>query len=155
MSVTTESFRETLRAFKDQGDYPDAAIAFYVSLAVTAFTGANSGQGNRIANDPPTLDYATMLFTAHHLVLDKRDEQAADAGGVPGEVEGPATAKSVDKVSYSADTQAVTWDNEAFWNQTRYGIQLINLVRMYGAGGVQVGLPCAGAQFEGEFFGGF
>lgn len=80
-----------------------------------------------------------MLFVAHHLTLDARDAAAVAAGGVPGELKGPAASKSVDKVSVSYDTKAVTFEDQAFWNLTRFGIQLYNLARLIGAGGVQLG----------------
>lgn len=90
------------------------------------------------------LDLAAALFIAHHLVLGRRRQLTAAAGGTPGEVQGPKTAKAVDKVSASMDTAAVTFENAAFWNMTDYGVQLMQLIRLFGAGGVQIhGCICA------------
>lgn len=139
MTVTAESFRRTFRAFNDLDASPDETVAYYIVLATNALAGSASAAGNRF--DAITLDRAVGLYVAHYLALDARDLSAQVAGGVPGEVKGPATSKSVDKVSVSSDTKAVTWDNQAFWNQTRYGIELVNLIRMFGAGGIQIGVP--------------
>lgn len=139
MTVTAESFRQTFRAFNDPDISPDDAVNYYIALATNALAGANSSAGNRF--DAVSLDRAVGLYVAHYLALDMRDISAQAAGGVPGEVKGPATSKTVDKVSVSSDTKAVTWDNQAFWNQTRYGIELVNMIRMFGAGGIQLGTP--------------
>lgn len=137
MAVTPESFRQLFREFAEPDTAPDDAITFYVTLAGNFLNGSTSSVGQRW--DPTTLDYATGLFVAHHLALSQRAIATAQAGGIPGDVKGPATAKAVDKVSQSYDSKAVTWENEAFWNQTQYGIRLIDLARMFGAGGVQLG----------------
>jgi hypothetical protein len=136
MTMTATTFRQLYRQFNDVGAVPDVTLNFWFGLAMNFMAGSNSGAGNRF--DPVTLDHAVALFTAHHLTLDARDVATTAAGGVPGELKGPATAKSVDKVSQSYDTKAVTFENEAFWNQTRFGVQLLNLAQMFGAGGIQV-----------------
>ncbi len=143
MTVTAESFRLKFRAFNNPGTYPDESITDYIALAMNFLAGSSSAAGNRF--DPVSLDRAVGLYVAHNLALDARDADAAaaDTGAVPGELEGPATGKAVDKVSVNMDTKAVTWENEAYWNMTRYGIELINLARMFGAGGIQLGTPTA------------
>lgn len=139
MTVTAESFRQSFRAFNDPDLSPEATVDYYISLAMNALNGASSAAGNRF--DAVTLDRAVGLYVAHYLALDARDMDTAAAGGVAGEVKGPATSKTVDKVSVSTDTKAVTWENQAFWNLTRYGTELYNLVRLFGAGGIQLGVP--------------
>jgi Protein of unknown function (DUF4054) len=139
--MTPTQFRETFRQFADREVYTDIALNYYITTA-TAFLPA-SRWGT-------LLDFGIGLFMAHHLALDARDALTAGAGGIPGDVRGPATQKSVDKVSQGYDTKAVTWENSAFWNQTRYGVQLINLARQFGAGGFQLGT--CGASFEPGVF---
>jgi hypothetical protein len=139
MSVNPESFRTAFRMFNDPGKYPDDTVTYYITLAMNMLAGSNSAAGNRF--DPVSLDRAVGLYVAHNLALDARDMEADQTGGTPGELEGPATAKAVDKVSVSSDTKAVTWENEPYWNQTRFGIALMDLVRMFGAGGIQLGTP--------------
>lgn len=136
--VTNETFRAVFRVFADTGDYPDDAVTFYINTAVSFLSGSASFGGCRWGDQ---LDYGTMLFVAHHLALDQRDVLAVKNGGIPGELVGPATSKSVDKVSVNRDVKSVTFEDEAFWNQTRYGVQLMNLAKMAGMGGVQLGGP--------------
>jgi hypothetical protein len=140
MTVSIQSFRQTFRMFADPDMAPDDAITYYIAQATNFLTNSTSAAGNLF--DALSLDRAVSLYIAHYLTLDNRDLQASQVpGGIPGEIEGPATAKAIDKVSTSSDTKAVTWDNAAFWNMTRFGIEFINLIRMFGASGIQLGAP--------------
>lgn len=144
--ITPESFRAVFREFAQTDVYPDDAITFYAALAANFLNGSTSSVGQRW--DDVSLDFGNRLFIAHHLALGQRAVAVAQAGGVPGDVKGPATAKAVDKVSQSFDSKAVTWENEAFWNQTQYGIRLVDLAKLFGAGGVQLG-TCGGGAIGG------
>jgi hypothetical protein len=146
--VTPELFRSIFREFAEPDTAPDDAIDFYIGLAQNFLNGSNSSVGQRW--DASSLDYGIGLFVAHHIALSQRAVATAQAGGIPGDVRGPATAKAIDKVSTSYDTKAVTWENEAFWSQTTYGIRLIDLARMFGAGGVQLGV-CGGGISNGTW----
>ena len=84
------------------------------------------------------MDIGVSLYAAHYLTIGRRNELAAQRGGVTGNVEGPKSAKAVDKVSASMDTKAVTIENAGFYNLSVYGIQLFQLARYVGAGPVQV-----------------
>lgn len=128
-------YRKIYREFADAGKYPDYLITYWNTVANGFLAGSSVG-ADRWGT---LLDYGCGLFIAHHLVLDQRNQAIANAGGIPGVVDGPATAKAVDKVSKSMDTAAVTWEDEPFWNQTAYGTHLVDLFRMIGAGGIQVG----------------
>lgn len=134
MTATPELFRQVFPEFNNSSE---AAVSFWITTAGTFLSGASDDSANRW--DPANIDYITYLFVAHHLVLAARRAARAAAGGIPGEVEGPKTSSSVDRVSKSMDTRAVTFEDEAFWNQTSYGIQFFQIVRMAGAGGVQLG----------------
>ena len=147
--LTPESFRQTFRMFSDPVASPDDAIDFWIAIAQNFLNGSNSSIGQRW--DPTSLDLGVSLFVAHHLVLDQRDIATSQAGGVPGELKGPATAKAIDKVSQSYDTSAVTFENEGFWNQTRFGVQLLNMAYMFGAGGVQLGVCGGGGVSSGTW----
>jgi hypothetical protein len=136
MTVTVQSFRQTKPAFNNPGIYPDLAVSTYIANAYNFLDPARWGASQ---------DFGVVLYAAHHLVLDARDELTAAAGGIPGEVKGPATAKNVDKVGQSYDTKTVTFENAAFWNMTRYGIQLRNLAIQFGAGATQLGPGSSGA----------
>ena len=129
MSVTPATFRSQLPEFSCTITYPDSQINFWSGLAVTLI---NPERFSDI------LDYATALFIAHHLAVGARDQAAANAGGQPGQVTGPQTSKSVDKVSVSYDTSATTIEGGGFWNGTSYGVRLLMLAKIYGTGGLQI-----------------
>lgn len=128
MSLTPTQFRTDFPEFSDVVKYPDATITFWVGVGVISL---------------PEDRWDTLytqgleLFTAHHIVIAAREN-----AGNTGAVTGPHSAEAVDKVSYSTDTQAVSLTDGAFWNMTSYGIQFLQLARMIGAGGIQIGAPC-------------
>jgi len=130
MTVTTASFRTSFPEFSDATAYPDGQVTLWIGLGTVLLN------ADRFAS---ILDFATQLYVAHQLVVWKRSQSSADVGGIPGEVVGPKSAKTVDKVSANYDTSAVTFADAGFWNMTTYGIQLYQLIQMFGAGGVQIG----------------
>lgn len=129
MSLTPATFRGQFPEFACTVTYPDAQISFWSGLAVTL---VNPQRFTDI------LDYATALFVAHHLVVGALNQASAATGGAPGEVAGPKTSKAVDKVSVSYDTASTTLEGGGFWNSTSYGVRLLQMARMYGAGGLQL-----------------
>ncbi len=132
--ITVEIFRRMFRAFRDVEDYPDMNVQLYVDLA------------SRLLLPPVWRDQALLarcqgLFAAHFLVLDKRDENAAEAGGVPGNASGVVASKSVGSVSVSYDLASGMEMNAGHWNTTTYGRQFYRWVRLVGAGPAQVSGP--------------
>jgi hypothetical protein len=123
------TFRQTFPEFADTVEYPGAQIAFWIA------TGSKFLNAERFAD---IYDFALQLYTAHHLTIAKRNQLSAQAGGAPGTLNGPVASKTVDKVSVSYDTSAVTLADAGFWNATGYGVQFFQLVRMFGAGGIQL-----------------
>lgn len=142
MSFSPGVFRQQFSAFKDPAVYNDTRLNTLATLAVSLMDACRWGD---------ILDFGTMLFVAHHLVLDDRDILAAAAGGSPGEVKGPPTSKTVDKVSASYDATAVTITDANFWNMTVYGIRFYYYLRLVGAGGVQIGVGHSGPVPSGDF----
>jgi hypothetical protein len=132
MSVTPQSFRSTFGEFADPQAYTDAAITIWINNAVALLDECRWGT---------MLDYGTMLYVAHVLVVRRRSALASAVGGVPGEVKGPLTSRTVDKVSTSFDSQAVTFDAAGFYNSTTYGLELWQLMLQFGAGPLQVTQP--------------
>jgi hypothetical protein len=127
MDVAT--FRQDFPEFADTTKYPDSVVAFWLDLAEALLPVCRWGT---------IWPKAVELFTAHHLVIAARNKQTEAAGGTPGAVSGPMTAKAVDKVSASYDASAVTIEDGAFWNLSTYGIEFLYFARMFGAGGVQL-----------------
>jgi hypothetical protein len=57
-------------------------------------------------------------------------------------ITGVINSKSVDKVSIGYDTAGGIEAGAGHWNLTIYGTRLIKLIKMVGAGPVQVGIGC-------------
>lgn len=130
MALTPASFRQQYPEFTDPGDYSDAAITLHLGVAVSML-------------DPvrwdSAIDLGVGLWVAHFLVLSRRDQLAANAGGAPGAAQGMLTSKTVDKVSASYDAASISLEDQGFWGMTTYGMRLLKFARMMGAGGAQLG----------------
>lgn len=133
--MTATQFRSDFPEFSDPEAYPDSLINFWLGVAASL---VNASRWMELTN------LGLELVTAHHLVLSARDGLAAATGGVPGEMKGPTSAKSVDKVSVSYDTNAAALTDAGAWNLTSYGVRFLGLARMMGAGGMQVNGPIGG-----------
>lgn len=132
MTITVSTFRASMPEFADPGTYPEPTVNFYIGL---------SGKLLDVNRWEDLFDYGQTLFVAHHLVLAAQRTEQASFGGLPGEARGPLSSKSIDKVSVSYDTGSAAEDGAGFYNSTSYGQELYRLVRMIGAGPIQVGVP--------------
>lgn len=132
MSVTIASFRGAFPAFKDIQCYPDPEITFWLSLSEKLHDQNRWGD---------LLDFGKQLFVAHNLSLEFNAKSAASVGNNPGEVIGPTTSGSVDKVSYGRDLGGVMDPKAGHWNLSTYGLRYLRLVRMVGAGPIYAGAP--------------
>ncbi len=138
MDVPT--FRAAFPEFTDPLRYPDSMVTFWLTLAARML---------RPDRWRSLLDFGIELFTAHQLCLAARQQQIAALGGIPGGVTGATSAKSVDRVSLSYDTANVQYQNAGFWNMTSYGVQFYQLLRMIGAGPLQIGIEPGGGNTSG------
>lgn len=127
--TTVAAFRTSFPEFASTANYPDAQVQFWLDVAAKLL---NPDRWYDL------IDQGAMLFTAHHLVIQRRDLQGAAAGVIPGEIKGAIASKSVDKVSVSYANGTAMYQDAGFWNLTTYGLQYWNLVRMFGAGGIQL-----------------
>lgn len=129
--MTPAEFRLAYPEFSDPVKYPDPMIQAYLTLAAGMLPAELWGD---------SLDLGVGLFVAHNVVLAQRRFAASTTGngsGVGGVV-GPISSKTVDKVSVSYDTKAVTVENGAFWNTTAYGVELLYWARLFGAIAIQL-----------------
>lgn len=144
MTVTDNSFRQRFPEFGDVNVYLPSAIDFWRLVAVgdTSVTPPLNGLLNerRLGSQ---YDLLTQLFIAHNLVLEQQAQNSAAVGAVPGLSTGPMSAKSVDKVSASYDTTSGLNPKDTHWNLTIYGTRFIRLVKLFGMGGMQIGVGCA------------
>ncbi len=154
--ISVKRFRLDVAAFEDEGIYENSAVQFWLDLAqqmlLTKRWGGSGGPDpwNDAADPQPKrtiYDVGCELYVAHHLVLEKRANDAAEGGGTPGAPLAVVNSKSVDKVRVGYDVQAGIELNAGHWNTTMYGIRFIRLARMAGAGPIQVGAgsDCIGA----------
>jgi len=130
MSVTPQQLRYDYPEFASTSDYPNSQLEYWISIAYLLLDAARWGK---------LLDLGAALFVAHNIILEARNQAAAASGGVPGQSTGPVSSKSVDKVSVSYDTGSAIEPNAGHWNLTNYGTRFARLVKMFGAGPVQIG----------------
>lgn len=142
MSVTVVSFRQSFKGiFDDAVAYPDIGVSYWLGIAGLLLNTARFGVPGATAVSPPTClyDFATELFVAHNLALEKRARDAAAAGSAPGLSSGVVSSESVGGVSVGYDASAGLVEGAAHWNLTTYGVRFIMLARACGAGPVQIG----------------
>ena len=123
MTITAVQFRLDFPEFADVVKYTPAMVEFWLRLAAVRLS------EKRWVD---MLDFGTELFVAHNLVVATRNLKTAGAQMAP------ISSKTVDKVSVSYDTSAITDANAGYWSSTGYGQQFWQLLQMAGAGGVQI-----------------
>ena len=126
--MNIEDFRTIFPEFSSELIYSDARITYWSNLAEDRL---NKTRLEKLYWN------AVYLYTAHYLVLQQRDIKAAENGEIPGFVMGIASSKSVGSVSVSYSNIA-GWADLGFWSLTTYGLQLYELMQMYGMGAIQL-----------------
>ena len=140
MTVTPASFRADFVEFANVSDYPDAAINWWLAWGGMFMNQDRWGLPGSVSSPPTTpYDMGMELQVAHFLVLNKKQVDAAVAGGLPGLAEGVVAGKSVGPASISFDTASAAEINAGHWNLTTYGTRFYRLAQMIGMGPVQVG----------------
>lgn len=132
MAVTVAQFRQNFIEFADGNRYPNSAVEYHLTFSAKLI---NTARWGNLADD------GVQLMAAHFLNLERRSMDAADRGEVPGTATGPISSRSVDKVSVSYDTNASIEPGAGHWNLTVYGQRYRSLARMFGAAGIQIGVP--------------
>lgn len=120
MSLT--EFRQVFPEFTASSD---ATVTYWLGI------GANLVNADRWGN---MTAHGTYLVAAHFLALGLANSTGKPGAGGMGVI----SAKSIDKVSASYDTNTGSVDGAGAWNATIYGRQYAQLVRMFGAGGLQL-----------------
>ena len=126
-ALTVAQFREMFPVLTE-ALFPDTAVQIRLTIAEEFFSPTRWGDGD-------IRQYAIGLYTAHHLTA---YGSQCECGGSNGTAMGVVSSKSVDGASVSYDTSAVSWSDAGFWNATPYGKELWFLMRVYGAGAVQL-----------------
>jgi hypothetical protein len=130
--VTAQSFRSNFPDFASSATYPNGQVQFYLDLAYSMLN-ADRWRAQ--------LPFGVQLWAAHNLILAGNSQSgAAGSGSAGGGAAGPIASQSVDKVSVSFDTGKGTLDGAGAWNLTNYGTRFYQLMRIIGAGGMQVNI---------------
>lgn len=134
MALSVAQFRIDFPEFADTTTYLDSGISFWIKAAGLLLNQRRFGT---------IYDLATELFVAHNVALGQYNLLGGQ-GGVPGLSRGVISSESGGSVSASYDTGSATVVDAGHWNLTDYGTRFIWLVRMFGAGPIQVGPGCGG-----------
>jgi len=127
MDIAT--FRSGFPEFADVLVYPDAQINFWSAIAEAQLDQTRW---------TTTWVFAVQLYVAHEITLARQNLKASTIGGTPGQHGGIVNSKTVGSVSASYDSATQSEKNAGWWNRTTYGMQLWRLMRIYGAGVVQL-----------------
>ena len=135
LRINSRRFRADFPEFADTSIYSEGAFNYWSMVATLMLNAPRWGT---------ILFLGTELFIAHNLVLETQAQQTALANGWPGENRGPINNESAGEVSVGYDTANAVEEGAGHWNLTIYGTRFINLVKMIGAGPIQVGPGCGG-----------
>lgn len=122
--LTNDRFRNMFPEFGSIEAYPDVLVNSWIEIAGSALPSRRWGN---------FLVQGLGLYVAHNLALGARAKT-----GSAGAVSGPMSSKTVGSVSASYDTSAVTIAGGGEWNLTSYGIRFWRIMRLVGAGGIQL-----------------
>lgn len=127
MDIT--QFRTQFPEFADAARYTDDTITFWSGI------GEQLISADRFGN---LFTQAVSLFTAHNLVLQAGNIASSASGAIPGTTGGAVASKTVGSVSVSYDNASAMEPGAGHWNQTVYGRQYVQLVRLFGQGCYQL-----------------
>lgn len=113
----------------NEDEYPDGVVLIRLKLADKFFS-------PRLWQDSEVRKHVMGLYAAHYLTV--VGKAAAGGSGQGGAQLGVVSSKSVDGASVSYDTTTASENGAGFWNATAYGRELWQLLRVFGAGAVQL-----------------
>lgn len=127
MDIT--EFRTQFPEFQDAAKYPDAQLTFWSTIAELQVS-VDAWKSMRPCG--------VKLYVAHEVTLAAQNVSAANVGGTPGSQGGIANSKTVGSVSVGYDASTTTEKDAGWWNLTNYGKQYYRLLKMFGAGALQL-----------------
>lgn len=131
LSVALIGLRADFPEFSSTQSYPDSTINYWLNVAGLMLNQSRWGT---------MLNTGIELYAAHNIVLEAQASMTTAVGGIPGVSKGPVSGESIDKGSVSYDSVTASEAGAGNWNLTTYGTRFIRLARMFGAGGIQVGI---------------
>lgn len=125
-------FREAFPAFADPETYPDTRVQFWLEIAECMLIKRRWGC---------MYEKGLYLYTAHCLTMETQNMGNGDDNpGLGGAGAGAVTSDSekIDDMSYSASYDTSAYASNGQLGSTIYGQMYLDLVRIIGAGGVQL-----------------
>lgn len=122
-------FRTEFPEFSDTTVYPTPQVAFWAALAEKMVLEC-------VWKD--VWETGVKLYVAHEITLAAQSSKAAAVGGTPGSQGGIANNKTVGSVTVGYDSQSTSEKDAGWWNLTTYGKQFFRLMKIFGAGCIQL-----------------
>lgn len=138
MTITVDQFRTNFPEFSDANAYLDETVQFWFDIAALFMNAPRWGAA---------LDIGTQLYAAHNLSLQYNATSLGAARQAPGSIVGTQTNGSIDKVSWARDASAAMMEGAGAYNLSSYGLRWYQMMKLMGAGAIQVGVPSASDQY--------
>lgn len=129
MDFDSGAFRVNFPEFADTVAYPQSQIDFWAGLGALLI---------RPSIWKNAWQQGMSLYVAHEITIAGQNSKIAASGGMPGTSGGIANTKTVGSATVGYDSQSTSEENAGYWNLTNYGKQFYRLVRIFGAGCVQL-----------------
>lgn len=130
MATDLNTFQTYFPEFSDNTKFPEIRVLFWISIALQQLSGTDWGL---------LYEQGVFLYVAHKLTLEYSNKLASASGGQLGDANGPINNRTIADVSYSVDTAQTSYANAGYWNETLYGRNFWELVRMVGSAPIQLG----------------
>jgi hypothetical protein len=126
--MTPAEFREIFPVFADPEKFTDARIQYWLTLGEMQIAAARWGKLFR---------HGVALYAAHNLSLELGIANGGTYGKGGG---GPVTgaSKTVGSVSKTESYSTLSYEGSGSYSETEFGRQLWDLIKQFGAGGMQV-----------------
>lgn len=127
--MDVDTFRALRPGLSDPQRYPNALIQHYLALSQAQLD---------LCRWADLIDEGVCDWTAHYVVIQVRNAQAAERGAVSGNAIGRISSKSVGGVSVNYAIGDTEETDGGHWNVTTYGSAFLRNAKMVGTGGVQI-----------------
>ncbi|MDR1979770.1 MAG: DUF4054 domain-containing protein [Synergistaceae bacterium] len=137
-TMTPGEFREIFPEFSDVEKFSDARVEYWLSLGEMMIVRSRWGALYR---------HGIALYAAHNLSLEyaiQKEKSYGKGGG------GPVTggSKTVGSVSKTESYSTMAYEGAGNYAETEFGRQLWDLIKQFGAGGMQVNNSCQTRQYR-------
>ena len=127
--MDVSAFRASFPEFADTTVYSAPLITTWSTLAEAMLPQQTWGA---------TWTLGCQLYVAHEISIAAQNQKIAAVGGEPGTSGGIANNKTVGSATVAYDATTTTEKDAGWWNRTTYGIQLYRLIKIFGAGVIQL-----------------